>query len=238
MLLVFSLQAWAPAIYFVYLALSLWLLWLPSIYILRFAYSLVQHPRCRRCQLTMSLTSKWTRSVTSNTEVVLGYRDCVAALQEKMWQDAAKLLTVHGAEPAELHPSKLISTPLRYHLSFHECRTCSHHVARLTTDDLIDDAWHSRDQFIQSYWGTAVDAPSRLRRLRSVPSRMADIVAGSLRSADPIKINARLIGGIAFMVLIIGALSIQAWRAEHARGLLNSRSPGLSVDVLIAEVRA
>jgi hypothetical protein len=31
-----------------------------------------------------------------------GRKDCIAALQERMWQDAAKLLTIHGAEPTAI----------------------------------------------------------------------------------------------------------------------------------------
>lgn len=232
------MNGWHAVIYFGYFALSLWLLWLPLIYMLQVVDSLVRHPRCRGCRLTMSRTSNWTRSVTSNAEVVLGYRDCIAALQERMWQDAAKLLCVHGAEPAALHPNKLVATPLRYHLEFYECGICSHHAARLTTDDLIDDDWRSRIQFTEAYWGIVAKTPPLLTRLRSLPSRMADVFVGSLRHADPIRINAKLIGGIAFMFLIVAAILIQGRRSEKVWERQDALSPRLSSDVINARMAA
>lgn len=201
----------------VYVVLPELLLWRALIYLLRGASILAKHPRCRSCSLAMSRTSGWTKSVKTNAEVVLGYQDCIAALQENLWQDAAKLLSIHGAEPSTLATNKLISTPLRYHLEFYECRTCSHHAARLTTDDLVDDEWQSRIKFTEAYQGTTVGSVSILARLRTMPSRFADIVLASVRNADPIRIDKRLVGGLIFVFVIIGALLFQGWRAEKAR---------------------
>ena len=89
--------------------------------------------------------------------------------------------------PTTLASNKLISTPLRYHLEFYECRACSHHAARLTTDDLIDDGWQSRVQFTEAYQGKTFDGVSTLARLRAMPSRVADIVVASVRNIDPIR---------------------------------------------------
>ena len=69
-------------------------------------------PRCNGCHLSMLHCSRWTRFVQTQAEVVMGYRDCVAALQEGLWQDAAKLLTVHGSETTSFTGSLVISTPL------------------------------------------------------------------------------------------------------------------------------
>jgi hypothetical protein len=195
----------------------------------------------------MSLTSCWTRFVTSNEEVVLGYQDCIAALQENMWQDAAKLLSIHGAETA-FRTNKLISTPLRYRLQFYECGICSHHGARLTTDDLLEDDWRPRVQFIEAYCGAVAKTPPLLARLRSVPSRMADAIVDSFRHSDPIRINTRLIGGIVFLSLIVAATLIQGRRAEKARmveaiksaiklrntGLVNYYGNGITIDRSVA----
>ena len=125
----------------------------------------------------MPQTSIWTRSVKTNTEVVLGYRDCISALQENLWQDAAKLLSVHGAEPRTLASNKLISTPLRYHLEFYECPTCNHHAARLSTDDLIDDEWQSRIQFTEAYQGSTFRSVSTLSLFQYKMSLKEDAVS-------------------------------------------------------------
>jgi serine/threonine protein kinase len=228
------LVLWRAAIFFALLCL----LWRPLIYILKGADAVLRNPRCKGCRLTMSLTSSWTRFVTSNAEVVLGYQDCIAALQERMWEDAAKLLSIHGAEPTAFRTNKLISTPLRYHLQFYECGICSHHGARLTTDDLIEDDWQSRVKFTEAYWGVVAKTPPLLTRLRSAPSRVANVLVGSLRQADPVRVNARLIGGIVFMFLIVAAILIQGRRAEKVRERQNALSPSLSSDVISARIAA
>jgi serine/threonine protein kinase len=214
----------------------LWLLWRPLIYILKGADAVLRRPRCKGCRLTMSLTSSWTRFVTSNAEVVLGYQDCIAALQERMWQDAAKLLSIHGVEPTAFRTNKLISTPLRYHLQFYECGICSHHGARLTTDDLLEDDWRPRVQFTEAYCGAVAKTPPLLARLRSVPSRIADDIVGSFRHSDPIRINMRLIGGIVFLLLIVAAALIQERRFQKARERYDALSPRLSTYVIKARV--
>jgi hypothetical protein len=229
------LVLWRVAIFFA----LLWLLWRPLVYILKGADAVLRHPRCKGCRLTMTLTSSWARSVTSNAEVVLGYQDCIAALQERMWEDAAKLLSIHGAEPTTFRTNELVSTPLRYHLQFYECGICSHHGARLTTDDLLEDDWRPRVQFTEAYCGALAKTPPLLARLRSVPSRMADTIVGSFRHSDPIRINTRLIGLIVSIVslsLIVAATLIQGRRAEKARERHDALSPRLSTaDVPVAQ---
>jgi hypothetical protein len=80
----------------------------------------------------------------------MGYQDCIAALREGLWQDAAKLLTVHSSGPTPFFGARLISTHLRFHLDFCECRICSHHAARLTADDLVHEGWISGLSFTGS----------------------------------------------------------------------------------------
>lgn len=90
------------------------------------------YPRCSICAGPMIQRSRWTRFVKSNAEVVLGYRDCAAALQTGFWEDAAKLLTIHGHEHESAYVSRNIDTALRYHLAFYECARCGQRVGRLT----------------------------------------------------------------------------------------------------------
>ena len=191
------------------------LLWKVLIFLLRGADALTKHPRCRNCSLAMSQTSVWTRSVKTNSEVVLGYGDCIAALQENLWPDATKLLYLHGAEPTTLASNRLISTPLRYHLEFYECTHCNHHAARLTTDDLIDDMWQSRFSLRRPTRAVLPEA-CPLVNGRAVPSRIVEVVAASIRHADPIRIDKRLLGGLRLWASLWEPL-FQGWRAQNAQ---------------------
>jgi hypothetical protein len=105
---------------------------------------------CPTCKRPMRRRSVWTRFVKTKTEIALGYRDCIAALKTGFWEDAAKLVCIHGAEHTSLYSSRTIDTPLRYNLEFHECIACIQHVARLTTDELVEEKWLTRPEFMQA----------------------------------------------------------------------------------------
>jgi hypothetical protein len=109
-------------------------------------------PRCRSCRLRMGLTARWTRLCKTREEVSFGLRDCMAALRHRLWQDAAKLLSLYGAEYASEYGSRFI-TPTRYHVSFFECTLCGHHVARLTTDEMVGGRRERADQVCGSLLG-------------------------------------------------------------------------------------
>jgi hypothetical protein len=109
-------------------------------------------PQCQGCRLHMKRTARWTRFVKTREEVIFGYRDCMAALKHHLWQEAAKLLSIHGIGSVSEYNNRLI-TPARYHLEFFECAVCSHHAARLTTDELIEGNWEQQDRYGEAYWG-------------------------------------------------------------------------------------
>jgi serine/threonine protein kinase len=127
---------------------------------------ILSYPRCSICGRPMTQRSRWTRFVKSNTEVVLGYRDCAAALQTGFWEDAAKLLSIHGAEYTSTYASRTIDTALRYHLTFYECTSCGEHLGRLTTDDLITEKWSTRSQFLEAVQACDIQHHSVSRRPR------------------------------------------------------------------------
>jgi hypothetical protein len=64
---------------------------------------------------------------------------------------------------------------------------------------------------------------------------MADVFVGSLRHADPIRINVKLIGEIAFMFLIVAAVLVWGRRTEKAwerqevkfQEMVNARNAGI-----------
>jgi len=146
-------------------ATTLWL----SPFILRLLAAIFSgifsYPRCSICERPMTQSSRWTRFVKSNTEVVLGYRDCAAALQSGFWEDAAKLLSIHGDEHTSDYASRTIDTALRYHLTFYECANCGKRIGRLTTDDLIAEKWSTRSEFLEAAQAGNIQREGIRRRL-------------------------------------------------------------------------
>jgi serine/threonine protein kinase len=181
----------------------------------------VRHPRCRGCGLTMALTTAWNRQVKSNVEVVLGYEDCIAALQESLWQDAAKLLCIHGSEQSGSYGNELISTPLRYHLDYYECGICSHHAARLTTDDLIEHRWVARVEFTEAYSGEPVTRRTLIKHLRWAPLHITHVLVGCVRyarrHAEPIQVNIRVLSTVLLFLLVVCGVAIQSARLRRIR---------------------
>jgi Protein kinase domain/Sel1 repeat len=187
-------------------AITLWHLSVPILALLvviKGAELMARHPLCHSCFVPMLHTSRWTRFVKTRTEVLMGYRDCTAALQEGLWQEAAKLLNLHGFEPSSFFSTRLISTPLRYHLDFYECSTCKHHAARMTEDELVDEKWVSGLRFTEAYRGTKPDDVSVVELLRSILPRIGSSIANPLRYSDPVRLSSR-----AFVVTVAGLVVV------------------------------
>jgi serine/threonine protein kinase len=101
--------------------------------------------KCRTCDRHMRRASRWSRFFTSNSEIVMGLSDCIAALQQGFFDDAAKLLCVHGSE------SEALYTVTRYNLEFWECSKCSDQSALIIVEDRIDQIWTRRNDYTESY---------------------------------------------------------------------------------------
>jgi serine/threonine protein kinase len=102
--------------------------------------------KCRSCKLNrMRRVSKWTRYVTSNAEINWGNTDCLAALQEGHYDDAAKLLTVHGTKEG------VIYSVIRFNLDFWECNRCGDQSALLIAEEKVDSKWVRGNRFYESY---------------------------------------------------------------------------------------
>lgn len=101
---------------------------------------------CRTCTFCrMRRVSRWSRFVTANTEIVMGFNDCVAALREGIFEDAAKLLCVHGSE------TEAIYTVIRYNLEFWECPKCLDQSALIIIEDRFVQRWQRRNEYFESY---------------------------------------------------------------------------------------
>jgi protein kinase-like protein len=112
--------------------------------------------KCQSCPRHMVLVTEWTRFVTSNTEIGWGLSDCIAALQDGCYEDAAKLLSVHGAENAAVY------AVIRYNLESWECRKCSDQSAILIVEEKINSRWYRRDLYHESYKYAAADSAPAL----------------------------------------------------------------------------
>jgi serine/threonine protein kinase len=116
---------------------------------------------CRSCCLAMRRTSSWARFAKERSEVVYGQSDCVAALKHGLWQDAAKMLSIHGQETVAAYANIFIS-PTRFRLDFFECVKCGDHAARLSIEDRHDDGWRPREVYCESYWRAPLQRPCLL----------------------------------------------------------------------------
>jgi serine/threonine protein kinase len=142
-------------------------------------------PRCQGCRLWMRRTAHWVRVVESKEEAIFGYRDCMAALRYGLWQDAAKLLSIHGAKYAVENGSRFV-TPARYHLHFFECELCGDHAARLTSDEKVNGKWEQQPKFGEVYWGTSTQRPSQPWRTAAAPRAYFRVLAEHLRCSFPV----------------------------------------------------
>lgn len=121
--------------------------------------------KCQSCSLRrMVRVSKWTRFVTSNTEIGWGLNDCIAALQDGCYEDAAKLLTVHGAENA------VVYAVIRYNLEFWECRKCLDQSALLITEEKIGPKWRRNNIYYESYRYAAVAVSQAAISAEQIPT--------------------------------------------------------------------
>lgn len=168
--------------------------------------TLGSYPRCQVCRLPMWRRRTWKRFVKTRAEVTLGYRDCVAALRNSYWEDAAKLLSIYGAEHTSLYASRTIDAPYRYNLEFYECGSCIQHVARLTTDELVEGDWLARTDYVQARQAPENQSVQVLHTLLAAPRRSLFIFLDLLREISTIRVNAKaaVILGTICLVLVLG----------------------------------
>jgi hypothetical protein len=108
-------------------------------------------PHCRCCKCWMHHRSRWTRFGLTDAAVAHGFSDCVAALEKDLWEDAVKLLGLHGDEYLPPITNSVVSPPIRYHLDFFECQYCKDQCARVTTEDKAEEKWLARVEYAEAY---------------------------------------------------------------------------------------
>jgi hypothetical protein len=99
----------------------------------------------------MQRKSRWTRFAHTDAAASFGFADCVAALKENLWGDAAKLLYLHGDESAQSITNTVVAPPIRYQLDFFECPICAYQSARITTEDKDGEGWIARPEYVEAF---------------------------------------------------------------------------------------
>lgn len=157
-------------------------------------------PNCQECKGWMENRSRVSSFAHSRRSWAHASSDCLAALKEGLWEDAAKLLSMHGEVDApvteENTPHRLTSYPMiRYHLDFFTCAQCSDDCAILTTEDKLGRIWNPRPEFDGAY--------RRKKRVGTKPSlskRLANVVRGTWRAAQFAVARTTLIGAAVLLI--------------------------------------
>ena len=118
---------------------------------------------CRGCGCWMYHRSRWTRFGLTDAAVAHGFSDCVAALEQNLWEDAVKLLELHGDEYSPSITRSTVSPPIRYHLDFFECQYCKDQCARVTTEDKGEGKWLARTEYAEAYKSNGSHSKDRSR---------------------------------------------------------------------------
>ena len=106
-------------------------------------------PRCCSCKLWMKHLSRIDRFSYTDASRAHAASDCVAALKEDLWEDAAKLLSMHGE--LFLPKAKTKLSLVRYYLDFYLCRTCGDESAMLTTEDGKGTVLRPSEEYVGAY---------------------------------------------------------------------------------------
>jgi hypothetical protein len=117
---------------------------------------------CSGCGLAMGSRSTWMRFVMEKTEAVYGRGDCIAALKHGLWEEAAKMISIHGKESTA--KSNWILSPARFRLEFFECDLCGDQAARLTAEELERDVFRPRADYFEAYRRNAAGNYRRVNR--------------------------------------------------------------------------
>jgi serine/threonine protein kinase len=138
--------------------------------ILTLLEKLAEIPHCRTCCTWMKHQSRVDRFSYTEKSRAHAASDCLAALKENLWVDAAKLLSMHGEVFSPKENKKNHLPLIRYYLDFYACRQCGDESAMLTTEDGLGRIWRARAEYQGAY-----KARNKLEGKLSVANRWHDI---------------------------------------------------------------
>ncbi len=167
---------------------------------LAIAEKLAEVSWCRRCKAAFFHRSRVTTYAYSKVSWRHASSDCLAALKENLWDDAPKLLAMHGELVPPVLDTKTEYPPLRLHLDFYSCQ-CGDALATLTTDDRIGRTWNTREEYAGAYKTQAMPerGPSIISRLAGLVKAMARAVRLAVEPIPP-RLSAMLIVAGLFIV--------------------------------------
>ena len=158
-------------------------------------------PRCRKCHAWMEFRSRITTFAYSKNSWTHSSSDCLAALRENLWEDAAKLLRIHGEMDSPAAEQKTPYPPIRYHLDFSSCKPCGDECALLTTEDRIGRSWNAREEYEGAYKekDDASTSPSFVDRTAVFVSSLCRAAALAAQPLTPVTT-----GVVLFAALLLG----------------------------------
>jgi serine/threonine protein kinase len=102
-------------------------------------------PECPRCGMALKHRNRVTTYASHLGSSRFAVSDCLAALKENLWEDAAKLLSMHGESSPPTFDRKSLYGPQRFHLDLYHCR-CGHETALLNRESLVRKTWIPGDE--------------------------------------------------------------------------------------------
>ena len=185
---------------------------------LLFWEKLVETPRCRNCRCWMQHQSRVSRFATARSSWEFASSDCLAALKENLWEDAAKLLSMHGefvgAEVENGSGHALTSYPMiRYQLDFYSCSQCGDECAILTTEDRAGQAWSAREAFEGAYRCKAREAAQVRVSQHGLAGALKRAVSLSVEPVKPAN-TILLVVTVLLLALYFGPLTPQLVRVS------------------------
>jgi hypothetical protein len=155
--------------------------------LLSFRQQLAEVPGCRTCGIWMQHQSRISSLAYTESAWRHAYSDCLAALHENLWQDAAKLLSMLGEDKPPAFERGMLNPLIQYHLDFFVCPRCGDENARITTEDKMGAGWKAREEYYSAYKSRDGDAKKdlvplseRIERTNAVLDRTIRLAFGQL----------------------------------------------------------
>ena len=148
------------------LALLPILLLFPANLLLAFAAALAELQNCRSCRGSMRRVRDVTQYAMRDTAVSLGIADSLGCLEAGLWDDAGRLLSLHGQDCEPLLPRNIADAPLRLHLGLFACDRCRDECAIFNVQEHREDCWVTRAGYVAAY-----RHPRRRRDAQMLPLR-------------------------------------------------------------------
>jgi hypothetical protein len=190
-------------------------------------------PRCRACETWMEHLSRVDRFSYTELSRAHATSDCLAALKENLWVDAAKLLSMHGEvfSPKEEKPDLPL---IRYYLDFYACQRCGDESALLTTEDVVGRVFKARQEYqgaykVRNHAATRLPVIMRWFQFLEATKRASTLVVGPRdRGAIVFAVIAGLFLGIYYYPVVPQVLRI----FEH-KALITIKSTPSGQSVLV-----